>query len=40
MGMQLLWIKLLFIDKHDDIGQFIVKTIVCADVQPVFIIFF
>ena len=32
--MQLLQIKWLFIGKYDGIGQLIVKTIVCADVQP------
>ena len=35
--MQLLQIKWLFIGKYDGIGQLIVKTIVCTDVQPVFI---
>ena len=40
MGRQLLQIKWLFIGKYDRIGQLIVKTIVCTDVQPVFIYFF
>ena len=39
-GFQLLQITWLFIGKHDGIGQLIVKTIVCTDVQPVFIYIF
>ena len=38
--MQLFQITWLFIGKYDGIGQLIVKTIVCTDVQPVFIYFF
>ena len=34
---KLLQITWLFIGKDDGIGQLIVKTIVCTDVQPVFI---
>ena len=33
-------IKWLFIGKYDGIGKLIVKTIVCTDVQPVFIYIF
>ena len=39
-GKQLLQITWLFICKYDGIGQLIVKTIVCTDVQPVFIYIF
>ena len=35
--MQLLQITWFFICKYDGIGQHIVKTIVCTDVQSVFI---
>ena len=35
--LQITW---LFIGKYDGIGQLIVKTIVCTDVQPVFIYIF
>ena len=39
-GKQLLQITWLFIGTYDGIGQLIVKTIVCSDVQPVFIYIF
>ena len=39
-GKQLLQITWLFICKYYGIGQLIVKTIVCTDVQPIFIYIF
>ena len=40
MGKQLLQTTWLFIGKYDGIGQLIIRTIVCTDVQPVFIYIF
>ena len=40
MFLELLHIKWLFIGKYDGIGQLIIKTIVCTDVQSVFIYIF
>ena len=37
MGKQLLQITWLLIDKYDGIRQLIVETIICTNVQPVFI---